>query len=278
MNNRNRTTISCVRTWMPTFRTYHFCVRVGRNSIRPTNTPERGEHVQNRTTVSRNRARITTSHAYHFRPRVGAYCIRPTNAPERGEYVQNHINVSCALKRIPQNRMNPAYIRKWMTQIHGIRFLPKTFVRRMQYAPTRGRKRYVRGCGVRDRVRKRYVRGGGVRDWGRKWYARGDGIRFLPKTFVGRMQYAPTRERKRYVRGGGIRFLPKTVVGRMQYAPTRGQWYARGGGVRDRGRKWYVRGGGVRDWGRKWHMPIRIYHFKPYKPLLPFCNVLVWDR
>ena len=237
MNNRNRTTISCVRTWMPTFRTYHFCVRVGRNSIRPTNTPERGEHVQNRTTVSRNRARITTSHAYHFRPRVGAYCIRPTNAPERGEYVQNHINVSCALKRIPQNRMNPAYIRKWMTQIHGIRFLPKTFVRRMQYAPTRGRKRYVRGCG----------------------------IRFLPKTVVGRIQYAPTRTQKRYVRGDGIRFLPKTFVGRMQYAPTRE-------------RKRYVRGGGVRDWGRKWHMPIRIHHFKPHKPLLPFCNVLVWDR
>ena len=26
------------------------------------------------------------------------------------------------------------------------------------------------------------------------------------------------------------------------------------------------------------HMPIRIHHFKPHKPLLPFCNVLVWDR
>ena len=103
--------------------------------------------------------------------------------------------VSCNRARITQNRTNPAYIRKWMTQIHGIRFLPKTFVGRMQYAPTRGRKRYVRDCGVR--------------------------------------------------------FLPKTSVGRIQYGPTR---------------------------GRKWHMPIRIHHFKPHKSLLRFCNVLVWDR
>ena len=72
--------------------------------------------------------------------------------------------------------MNPAYIRKWMTQIHGVRFLPKTFVGRMQYAPTRGG----------------------------KWYVRGDGVRFLPKTFVGRIQYAPTRGRKWYVQGGGV--------------------------------------------------------------------------
>ena len=66
-----------------------------------------------------------------------------------------------------QNRMNPAYIRKWITQIHGIRFLPKTFVGRIQYAPTRGRKWYVQGCGVRD--------------WGRKWYVRGGiyPIRFI---------------------------------------------------------------------------------------------------
>ena len=39
----------------------------------------------------------------------------------------------------------------------------------------------------------------------RKWYVRGDGVRFLPKTVVGRMQYAPTRTQKWYVRGGGVR-------------------------------------------------------------------------
>ena len=72
----------------------------------------------------------------------------------------------------------------------------------MQYAPTRVRKWYVRGGGIRDRTRKRYVRGCGVR--------------FLSKTFVGRMQYAPTRTRKRYVRGGGVRDRGR-------------KWYVRGG-------------------------------------------------
>ena len=42
--------------------------------------------------------------------------------------------------RITRNRTNPAYIRKWMTQIHGIRFLPKTPVGRIQYAPYTGTK------------------------------------------------------------------------------------------------------------------------------------------
>ena len=117
--------ISCTRSRMPPFRMTILCPHVGRNRIRPTNDPERGEYVQNRTTVSRNRARIT------------------------------------------QNRTNPAYIRKWMTQIHGIRFLPKTSVGRMQYAPTRVRKWYVRDCGIRD--------------WGRKWYVQGGiyPIRFI---------------------------------------------------------------------------------------------------
>ena len=120
-----------------------------------------------RTNVSRIRARIPPFHTYRFRPRVGAYCIRPTNDPGRGEYVQNRMNVSRNRARITRNRMNPAYIRKWMTQIHGVRFLPKTFVGRIQYAPTR--------------VRKRYAWGGGVRDWGRKWYVRGGiyPIRFI---------------------------------------------------------------------------------------------------
>ena len=77
------------------------------------------------------------------------------------------MTILCTRKRMPQNRMNPAYIRKWMTQIHGIRFLPKTFVGRIQYAPTRVRKWYVQDCGIRD--------------WGRKWYVRGGiyPIRFI---------------------------------------------------------------------------------------------------
>ena len=100
-------------------------------------------------------------------PRVGRNRIRPTNDPERGEYVQNRIKHSCA--------------RKWMTQIHGVRFLLKTSVGRMQYAPTRGRKWYAQDCGVRDWGRKRYAQGGGIRDRGRKWYVRGHiyPIRFI---------------------------------------------------------------------------------------------------
>ena len=135
-------------------------------------------------------------------PRVGRNRIRPTNDPERGEYVQNRTNVSCTRARITQNRTNPVYIRKWMTQIHGVRFLPKTSVGRIQYAPTRGRKRYAQG--------------GGVRDWGRKRYVQGCGVRFLPKTSVGRIQYAPTRGRKRYAWDCGVRDWGR-------------KWYVRGG-------------------------------------------------
>ena len=99
--------------------------------------------------------RITISY-----PRVGRNRIRPTNDPERDEYVQNRTNVSRNQARIPQNHMNPAYIRKWMTQIRGIRFLSKTVVGRMQYAPTRGQKWYAWDYVVRDWGRKCYVRGG----------------------------------------------------------------------------------------------------------------------
>ena len=163
-----------------------------------------------RTNVSRNRARITRNRMTISYPRVGRNRIRPTNDPERGEYVQNRIKHSCA--------------RKWMTQIHGVRFLLKTSVGRMQYAPTRGRKWYVQGCGVR----------------------------FLPKTFIGRIQYAPTRGRKRYVQGGGVRFLPKTSVGRMQYAPTRGRkWYAQDCGIHDWTQERYVQGRNVLIWDRE---------------------------
>ena len=75
--------------------------------------------------------------------------------------------------RIPQNRMNPAYIRKWMTQIHGVRFLPKTSVGRMQYAPTRGRKWYAQDCGVHDWMRKRYAQDCSIHDWTQKRYVQG---------------------------------------------------------------------------------------------------------
>ena len=81
--------------------------------------------------------------------------------------------VSCTRARIPQNRTNPAYIRKWMTQIHGVRFLPKTSVGRIQYAPTRGRKWYVQGYGIHDWMRKWYARDCGSHDWMQKRYVQG---------------------------------------------------------------------------------------------------------
>ena len=142
-------------------RTYHFRPRVGAYCIRPTNVFGRKRMPQPRT--------------YHFRPRVGAYCIRPTNDPERGEYVQNHTNVSRNRARIMRNRTNPTYIRKWMTQIHGIRFLPKTSVGRIQYAPTRGRKWYVRGGGVHDWMQKRYMQGCNALVWDREGLVRSCG-------------------------------------------------------------------------------------------------------
>ena len=77
--------------------------------------------------------------------------------------------------RITQNHTNPAYIRKWMTQIHGVRFLPKTSVGRMQYAPTRGRKWYVRDCGIHDWTQKRYVQGCNVLVWDREGRVRSCG-------------------------------------------------------------------------------------------------------
>ena len=55
-----------------------------------------------------------------------------------------------------------------MTQIHGIRFLPKTSVGRIQYAPTRGRKWYAQDCGIHDWTQERYVQGRNVLVWDRE--------------------------------------------------------------------------------------------------------------
>ena len=173
MNNRTRTNVSRIRARIPPFHTYRFRPRVGAYCIRPTNAPERGEYVQNRTNVSRTRSRMPPFRMTISCPRVGRNSIHPTNAPERGEYVQNRTNVSRNRARITQNRTNPAYIRKWMTQIHGIRFLPKTFVGRMQYAPTRGRKWYAWDYVVRDWGRKWYARDCGIHDWTQKRYVKG---------------------------------------------------------------------------------------------------------
>ena len=126
--------------------------------------------------ISCTRKRMPQNRMTISYPRVGRNRIRPTNDPKRGEYVQNRTNVSRNRARITQNRTNPAYIRKWMTQIHGIRFLSKTSVGRMQYAPTRGRKWYARDGGIRDRRRKWYVRNCGIHDWTQERYVQGGNV------------------------------------------------------------------------------------------------------
>ena len=45
-------------------------------------------------------------------------------------------------------------------------------------------------------------------------------FRSLPESFVGRMQYAPTRVRKCYAMIRSFRSIPESFMGRMQYAPT----------------------------------------------------------
>ena len=137
-------------------------------------------------------------HTYRFRPRVGAYCIRPTNDPERGEYVQNRTTVSRNRARITQNRMDPAYIQKWITQIHGVRFLPKTVVGRMLLRPTRGRKRYAQDVVIRARLHETFVRF--------CTYSSRSG------SFVGRIQYAPTWGYEMVMRFCGIRFRVHKMV------------------------------------------------------------------
>jgi len=85
--------ISCTRKRMPQNRTTISDPRVGRNSIRPTNDPERDEYVQTRTTVSYTRARIRVKpHESRIHPKMDdantrrsfsaenvcrAYAIRP---------------------------------------------------------------------------------------------------------------------------------------------------------------------------------------------------------
>ena len=74
-----------------------------------------------------------------------------------------------------------------------------SFVGRMQYAPTRGRKWYVRDVVIRARIHETFVRV----------------CTYPPRSgsFVGRMQYAPTFVQKRYVRYVVIRArVHETVV------------------------------------------------------------------
>ena len=129
--------------------------------------------------------------AYRFCVRVGTYCIRPT--------------IVFGRKRTPciyviHFRMYAGFV--WFCGIRArlretfVRFCtysPRSgsFVGRMQYAPTRGRKWYAWDVVIRARLRETFVRV----------------CTYSPRSgsFVGRMLLRPTRGRKRYVWNGIIR-------------------------------------------------------------------------
>ena len=73
-----------------------------------------------------------------------------------------------------------------------------SFVGRIQYAPTRGRKRYAQDVVIRARLREMVVRF----------------CTYSPRSgsFVGRIQYAPTRGHEMVMRFCGIRFRGHKMV------------------------------------------------------------------
>ena len=128
---------------MPPSRTYRFRVRVGRNSIRPTNVF--------------GRKRTPSPRTYRFRPRVGAYCIRPTTVFGR--------------KRMPCICVIHFWMYAGSMRFCGIRariretfvwfctYSPRSgsFVGRMLLRPTRVRKRYAQDVVIRARVHETVV-------------------------------------------------------------------------------------------------------------------------
>ena len=123
-------------------------------------------------------------HTYRFCVRVGAYCIRPTDVFNR-----KRTPCICVIHfRMYTGSMWFCGIRARIheTFVCVCTYSPRSgsFVGRMQYAPTRGRKRYVWNGIIRARLRETFVRF----------------CTYSPRSgsFVGRIQYAPTRGRKWY--------------------------------------------------------------------------------
>ena len=104
---------------------------------------------------------------------------------------------------------------------NNFRSLPKSFVGRMQYAPTMIQKCYAMIRSFRSLPESSVGRMQYAHTMIRKYYAMIRSFRSLSGSFVGRMQYAPTLIRKCYVIIRSFRSLPISFVGRMQYAPTR---------------------------------------------------------
>ncbi len=103
---------------------------------------------------------------------------------------------------------------------NDFRSLLRSFVGRMQYAPTMIRKCYAMIRSFRSLSGSFVGRIQYAPTMIRKYYAMIRSFRSLPESFVGRIQYAPTMIRKYYAMIRSFRSLPESFVGRMQYAPT----------------------------------------------------------
>ena len=136
---------------------------------------------------------------YHFHPRVGRNSIRPTNVFGRKRtpcicVIHFRMYTGFVRFRVIRVRVHETFVR-------FCTYSPRSgsFVGRIQYAPTRGRKRYAQDVVIRARLRETVVRF----------------CTYSPRSgsFVGRIQYAPTRGRKRYAQDVVIRArVHETVV------------------------------------------------------------------
>ena len=136
-------------------------------------------------------SRTPQSHAYHFRTRVGAYCIRPTDV-----FGRKRMPCICVIHfRMYAGFMRFCGIRARLreTFVRFCTYSPRSgsFVGRIQYAPTRGRKRYAQDVVIRARLRETVVRF--------CTYSSRSG------SFVGRILLRPTRGYEMVMRNGGIR-------------------------------------------------------------------------
>ena len=115
-----------------------------------------------RTYHFRPQSRMPPPHAYHFRPRVGAYCIRPTNVFGRKRMpciCVIHFRMYAGFVRF---RIIRARLRETFVRFCTYSSRSGSFVGRIQYAPTRGRKRYAQDVVIRARVHEMVMRFCGI--------------------------------------------------------------------------------------------------------------------
>ena len=138
---------------------------------------------------------------YHFHPRVGRNSIRPTNVFGRKRtpcicVIHFRMYTGFVRFRVIRVRVHETFVR-------FCTYSPRSgsFVGRIQYAPTRGRKRYAQDVVIRARVHETFVRF--------CTYSSRSG------SFVGRILLRPTRGRKRYAQDVVIRARVRETVVRV---------------------------------------------------------------